>query len=263
MTFLLLGLLAHAIADFALQRDDVVEGNRGRRRLGAYLRHACAVFACTAACLHLYGLAIAFYLAAAIALAHVLIDLLKNLVADRSAPARRGLAAFVVDQCAHFAVLVAAHEFAGPAVARFSADTVGFWTRALFPGTSSVLGPFAAAAGISLNRLLVLALAYVCAIFVGAVFVRRLLDALSIGVDPRLATSAGRYIGMVERAFMLTLVLVDALPTIAFVLTAKSLARFRELSEMKFAEYYLVGTLTSAGVAVVVGIAAKAALRLA
>ena len=39
---------------------------------------------------------------------------------------------------------------------------------------------------------------------------------------------AGRYIGMLERALILTLTLAGAFTAIAFVLTAKSIARYKE-----------------------------------
>lgn len=44
---------------------------------------------------------------------------------------------------------------------------------------------------------------------------------------------------------ILTLVWLDQWSAIGFVLTAKSVARFKELENRAFAEAYLVGTLTS------------------
>ncbi|MBI3286798.1 MAG: hypothetical protein HYZ68_01995 [Chloroflexi bacterium] len=68
----------------------------------------------------------------------------------------------------------------------------------------------------------------------------------------------GRIIGNLERFLTVTLVLLDQYTAIAFVLTAKSVARFRQIEEEKgFAEYYLVGTLTSSAIGVVVGVLLK------
>jgi len=300
MTFLLLGLLAHVVADFVLQADSVVE-SKGRRMIGGYLRHGAIVFASSAVAFHLYGLGVAAVLALVVSAAHVAIDWLKNLAerggaagvnvgagagasasagvsASASASAsvsvsvggsasarsrtspRRSLLVFLADQCAHAAVLVAVWELADTYVGRLSDKVLWIYQGVLLQKTVPTLLPACAKLGISLNGVLVLMLAYVVVIFAGAVLVRLMLDAFSIGVEPRLATNAGRYIGMVERALMLTLVLVDALPSIAFVLTAKSLARFQELNDMRFAEYYLVGTLTSACIALGVGIVAGAVL---
>ena len=293
MTFLLLGLLAHVVADFVLQADSVVE-SKCKRMIGGYLRHGAIVFASSAVAFHLYGLGVAAVLALIVSATHVAIDWLKNLAArggagvnigarasasagvsasasvsvsvggsasagSRTCP-RRSLLVFLADQCAHVAVLVAVWELAGAHVGRLSDKVLWIYQGMLLRNTVPTLLPACAKLGLSLNKVLVLTLAYVVVIFAGAVLVRLMLDAFSIGVEPRLATNAGRYIGMVERALMLTLVLVDALPSIAFVLTAKSLARFQELNDMRFAEYYLVGTLTSACIALGVGIVAGAVL---
>ncbi|HCW04195.1 MAG TPA: hypothetical protein DGK91_06500, partial [Clostridium sp.] len=56
---------------------------------------------------------------------------------------------------------------------------------------------------------------------------------------------SGDYIGIFERFIILTLVISEAYSAISFVFTAKSLARFRELDNRDFVEYYLIGTLMS------------------
>lgn len=55
----------------------------------------------------------------------------------------------------------------------------------------------------------------------------------------------GQTIGVLERMVMLTLVVLGEWSALGFVLTAKSVARFKELENKEFAETYLVGTLTS------------------
>ena len=54
---------------------------------------------------------------------------------------------------------------------------------------------------------------------------------------------SGDYIGIFERFIRLTLVISEAYSATSFVFTAKSLARFRELDNRDFVEYYLIGTL--------------------
>ncbi len=58
-------------------------------------------------------------------------------------------------------------------------------------------------------------------------------------------SGAGRKIGQIERAIILTLALMGEFGTISFVFVAKSMARFEQLKEREFAEYYLLGTLLS------------------
>lgn len=61
----------------------------------------------------------------------------------------------------------------------------------------------------------------------------------------------GSWIGILEREIILTLGIMGQFGAIGFVLTAKSLARYRQLETKAFAEKYLVGTLLSAFIAIV------------
>jgi hypothetical protein len=70
----------------------------------------------------------------------------------------------------------------------------------------------------------------------------------------------GAAIGVLERLLIVTLLLVGADAAIGFVIAAKTIARFRQLDDRDFAEYYLLGTLASVSVAIVTALAARAAL---
>ena len=61
---------------------------------------------------------------------------------------------------------------------------------------------------------------------------------------------AGRWIGVLERAIVVAMTLWGEFEAIAFVLTAKSIARFDLLKDQNFAERYLVGTLASTAIAI-------------
>jgi hypothetical protein len=71
----------------------------------------------------------------------------------------------------------------------------------------------------------------------------------------------GATIGVLERLLIVTFVLVGADTAIGFVIAAKTIARFRQLDDRDFAEYYLLGTLASVSVAIVTGLVARAALN--
>jgi len=64
---------------------------------------------------------------------------------------------------------------------------------------------------------------------------------------------AGLIIGFLERFIILTFVLLDQYSSIAFIFTAKSIARFEELKDRIFAEYYIIGTLASVSFAIFCG----------
>jgi hypothetical protein len=70
----------------------------------------------------------------------------------------------------------------------------------------------------------------------------------------------GSTIGMLERALIVVFVLTGTDVAIGFVVGAKTLARFKLLDDRAFAEYYLLGTLASVAVAILTGLAGRAAL---
>lgn len=68
---------------------------------------------------------------------------------------------------------------------------------------------------------------------------------------------AGRYIGILERLFVFTFVITNHWEGIGFLLAAKSVFRFGDLTsskDRKLTEYILIGTLLSFGFAVFLGI---------
>lgn len=69
--------------------------------------------------------------------------------------------------------------------------------------------------------------------------------------DKEVDIYAGRYIGTLERIIILFFLLIKQYNSIAFTLTAKSLARFDRIThDRNFAEYYLLGTLLSTLIAI-------------
>jgi hypothetical protein len=62
------------------------------------------------------------------------------------------------------------------------------------------------------------------------------------------------YIGWLERFLVVTAILAQSPSIVGLILTGKSIARFPELKEQRFAEYFLIGTLLSIGTAVLGGL---------
>ncbi|OAD40757.1 DUF3307 domain-containing protein [Polaribacter atrinae] len=68
---------------------------------------------------------------------------------------------------------------------------------------------------------------------------------------------AGRYIGILERLFVFTFVITNHWEAIGFLLAAKSVFRFGDLTsskDRKLTEYILIGTLLSFGIAIFLGV---------
>jgi len=76
-------------------------------------------------------------------------------------------------------------------------------------------------------------------------------DSFSADGDTPLGT--GELIGVLERLVVFLLVMGGALTAVGFVVAAKSAARFPRFQHQRFAEYFLIGTLCSVGVATLVG----------
>jgi hypothetical protein len=64
----------------------------------------------------------------------------------------------------------------------------------------------------------------------------------------------GRVIGLLERVLIYCFVLSGQFGAIGFTLAAKGFTRFKELEDRGFAEYVLIGTLLSSGLAMAAGV---------
>lgn len=71
--------------------------------------------------------------------------------------------------------------------------------------------------------------------------------------------NAGKWIGYLERILILTFVFTSNIEGVGFLLAAKSVFRFGELSkakDIKTTEYVLIGTFTSFTIAILLGFGA-------
>ena len=81
-----------------------------------------------------------------------------------------------------------------------------------------------------------------------SVFIRKLFISISLKTYPKIYSEelkAGNIIGKLERIIIAILLLNNQFGVIGFVLTAKSIARFKQMENRDFAEKYLIGTLAS------------------
>jgi hypothetical protein len=108
------------------------------------------------------------------------------------------------------------------------------------------------------DKVLEAGIVYVAVIFAGGYLIRYLTRNLTAGIEKPGETAeqvenAGMYIGWLERFLVVTAILVQSPSMVGLILTGKSIARFPELKE-RFAEYFLIGTLLSIGLAVIGGL---------
>ncbi|WP_458526398.1 DUF3307 domain-containing protein [Onishia taeanensis] len=236
----LLGLLlAHLSGDFLLQPHRWVEERGGHKhRAKALYLHASLHGLLVLVVMGIAGSTVSGAITAAVAVAvsHGGIDLCKaHLEPNR-------LRWFLLDQLLHLVVL------AGVWLA---------WLGSLQPLADAI-------SWLASPRTLTLAAAYLLITRPMAIAIALAMRPWSEDVtNPGTLIAAGARIGMLERFLVLTLVLLDELTAVGFLLTAKSVLRFgdlRERSDRKLTEYVLLGTLLSVSATVALGLVARALL---
>jgi hypothetical protein len=69
--------------------------------------------------------------------------------------------------------------------------------------------------------------------------------------------SRGKVIGYLERLLVVALILMGSFSAVGFIVAAKSLTRFKQMDDRDWAEYFLLGTLTSFLFAIIFGVLLK------
>ena len=230
-------LLAHVIGDFYLQTGGMAA--KKVLKLGTLLLHGVVYGLCVLAALLCFGTpGQVAWMGGAVFLSHLVIDWAK-LRLNATRPGRTPLW-FALDQVLHCVILLLLSTWL-PGL-----SVLGAGIGAALSRFASVL-PAAAGHG----REIALAILLYLALWTPAgVTVRQALDALGkqeSGAGE--VARVGELIGKLERAVAFTLCLLNTPASIAFVLTAKSIARFKQLEDKGFAERYLIGTLLSVSLA--------------
>ncbi|MBY6156893.1 DUF3307 domain-containing protein [Pseudooceanicola nitratireducens] len=214
-------LLAHVSADFLLQ-SNWMAGAKQARHPGALLLHGIVVLA-TATLLIAPRDATAMAPLLLLIGAHLLIDLAKTLAPGKS------LGAFLADQAAHLASLVAIA-----------------W---VFP----MLAPAGWLGGLPLAApVMVLLAGAVISVQAGGYAIGLLVQPFGRSFRAEGLPRGGKLIGQLERGLIYFLILVGQPSAVGFLIAAKSVLRFdASRRRQKAAEYVIIGTLASFGWAVI------------
>ena len=226
-------LFAHLLADFILQTDTSV---RLKHRLNYLFRHGLTV----AFLSYLFlGVPTAWELLLGVGLTHILLDAWK-LHTDRGSRLRR----FVIDQAGHILIL---GLFSAAALFQYG-DFAGVWLQLIGWPYLAVLAVLSGG---------------IISIYVVSFLVELSFEALGIGKLPASSipeddegllqeemgiVKGGRIIGYLERGLITLFVLVGYPAGIGFLIAAKSIFRFGELTDASRrwqAEYIIIGTLLS------------------
>ena len=171
----------------------------------------------------------AFLLGVIISVFHFLINFIKNKL-EKIFPQRRlQIWIFSINQLIHFVILIGIYY--------------------IFNLENSVSNLYLKLEGYENFKTIILYISVFSIIYEPAsVFIRKLFTSISSKTYPKTnleELKAGNIIGKLERIIIAILLLNNQFGVIGFVLTAKSIARFKQMENRDFAEKYLIGTLTS------------------
>ncbi|MFD2829495.1 DUF3307 domain-containing protein [Corticicoccus populi] len=280
---LLLLILAHLTADFLMQSNQMVKEKL--KYLNPHIFHHFLVAGVSLVIIwgyqyHFQNILMHFLLPLAfIIFTHYLIDISKIKISSRyqgrAASDMRPLAVFLLDQGLHLAVILTA----GILFFNITAESIrlffenGFSTSLNFPET-----------------IVFIVIVYILATTVSGVIVKHIIGTIPSSLanfegemtlqsrknaekGKKIAEiensfteahhyftystpirSRGRYIGYLERLLVIILTVSGAYEAIAFIIAAKAIARFKQLNDRNWAEYFLLGTLSSIFLAVILGI---------
>ncbi len=238
MTILLRLLFAHILSDFVFQCDKICEGKQGKTKK----KYAYQL-------LHSFIHALMAYLFVAewnnwiiplvIFISHILIDYIKV------AYAKKDVTSFIIDQLVHIAVIVVLW------LSLFNYN--GDFYQELFKAEWNSL------------KVWTIVTAYLLILKPASVFLSLFIKKWTPSeTTEESLPNAGKWIGYFERILILTFILTGNAEGIGFLLAAKSIFRFGELSkaqEIKTTEYVLIGTLASFTIAILIGFAVYLLIR--
>ena len=218
----------HLLADFLFQTS--IYSEKKRKMLKPLLLHCFIYFIIfEIVLLPILQFKKLFLLGVIISVLHFLIIFTKNKL-EKSFPQRRlQIWIFSINQLIHFALLIGMNY--------------------IFNLENSVSNLYINLQGYENFKIIILYISVFSIIYEPAsVFIRKLFISISPKTYPKAYSEelkAGNIIGKLERTIIAILLLNNQFGLIGFVLTAKSIARFKQMEDKNFAEKYLIGTLTS------------------
>jgi len=237
-------IIGHLLADFYWQPMSWVNDRNSRHFKAKKLYLHVLVHGITSAIIlafweYTYGwqqLSTVLLATAVIMLSHYFIDIAKSY-------SNKGVVPFLLDQIAHIAVIIA---------------------LCIYITDNQSLIAYVSALATNPNVLWVVC-GYLIILSPSAVFIRMMLERLTANFSSEGSLPlAGQSIGMIERVLMLSFILLDQFAGLGFLLAAKSVFRFGDLSaskDKKLTEYVMLGTLLSVSVTLFVGLAVNYLIR--
>lgn len=241
LPLLLLLFVAHLLGDFYLQPKRWVDDRMSKHFKSVKLRYHVLVHTLLTALAFSYWswlqgttlpLLSVSYCCVLVALSHFVIDAIKSYAKASTWP-------FILDQIAHGVVLVIAFCMfteQWSVLCELLTKTPSFTVLAVCIGYLLAMNPTSILIGLLL---------------------RSWHSAIPESSRTQSLNDAGHYIGILERLLIVTFVILNELAGVGFLLAAKSIFRFGDLTrstDKKLTEYVLLGTLLSVGCSFAIGL---------
>lgn len=192
-----------------------------------------------------------------IILAHFLIDMCKSVSISYIPSLQRNITMFLADQFLH---ILAITIFLDPSFILHIVESITLNTLVISLQNMSPV-----------NKLLLSLILILLVTIVTGIFIKIFMDHIDernttkskrshgdIAITPKSINGeikkGGFIIGILERLVILVAMIISQPTIIGFLLTAKSIARLKKLSEDKFAEYFLIGNSLSFFSAILIGL---------
>lgn len=231
---------AHLLGDFIFQSDDMCQRKYSSKSLDKYpalILHALIQGGLTYIFIAQWD---NWLIPSIICLSHFCIDWIKSIVKER------GLKAFIIDQAAHYFVML-----------------LLWWIY-----FSKLSHTVEISTYICSFRAWVTLTSFVAVLSPSSILIKQFLEFekwTPNSNDYKGLPNAGKWIGYLERILILIFIYTDNIEGVGFLLAAKSIFRFGELNkgkELKITEYVLIGTFTSFTIAILIAYAALFAIHL-
>ena len=218
----------HLLADFLFQSSAVIERKRQERK---FLFLHCFIYFIVFEILFfiIFQSEKIFFAALVISFSHFFILILKNKLEKKFKQKRFQLLIFSLNQVIHIIMIIGFYYI-------FNLENL---TNNFYLNLENLE---------NFKTIILYILIFSIILDPASVFIRKLFILISPKSYPKTnleELKAGNIIGKLERMIIAILLLNNQFGAMGFVLTAKSIARFKQMEDKNFAEKYLIGTLTS------------------
>lgn len=224
---LIILIIGHLLADFFFQPTILAE--RKKEKIKFLFFHS-AIYLCIYMLLGFLFITPRYAVITILifSLTYLAIDFIRIRIEKKIKNRNKLLVSFIMDQVIHISVIVASYYLL----------KLNRYENCLYRSCTAVP---------AFDKCILMIFLFIVLLTPTSVFIKKLFSTVfkqDAGKDDA-NPNVGAWIGNLERIITAILILNGQYAAIGLVLTAKSIARFKQLEEKDFAEKYLVGTLTS------------------